>query len=87
MDNVLLMDREDLVFALDQLGVDRTAYSLDGGLPVEKYCLEARRSEWAVYYSERGLRSGERIFASEDAAARYLLDVLRDEPTARVERR
>jgi hypothetical protein len=86
VDIVPLLDRDDLVVELDRLGIDRMAYSLDGGLPGEKYCLEDRRSEWAVYYSERGLRTGERIFATEDAAARYLLGLLRHDPTARVER-
>jgi hypothetical protein len=77
------MDRQSLRAELNRLGIDREAYSLEGGLPVEKYCLEDRRRHWAVYYSERGLRSGERIFDSEDAACRYLLSLLRVDPTAR----
>jgi hypothetical protein len=77
------MDRHELTTALEKIHVDPSAYSLDGGLPVEKYCLEDRPGEWAVYCSERGLRSGERVFASEDAAMRYLFELLRDDPTTR----
>lgn len=77
------MDRNTLREQLDSIGIDPEAYSLDGGLPVEKYCLEDRRSSWAVYYSERGLRSGERVFTSEDEACRYLLGLLERDPTAR----
>ena len=40
-------------------------------------------SRWSVYYSERGQRSGERIFDSEDEACRYLLNLLCNDPSTR----
>ena len=36
---------------------------------------------WSVYYSERGLESGLKLFASEEEACEYLLKLLRDDPT------
>ena len=38
---------------------------------------------WAVYYAERGLRSGERLFVTEHDACSYLLDVVLKDPTTR----
>jgi hypothetical protein len=37
-----LVDRTSLVAELDQMGIEPAAYCLTGGLPVEKYCLEAK---------------------------------------------
>jgi hypothetical protein len=64
------MDRTDLAAALDQLGVDPRADRLGSGSRDERYCLEDQRSAWSVYYSERGLRTRERLFASD-----HLLDL------------
>lgn len=78
------MDREALKALFDAENVDPSAYSLDGGMPFEAYVLEPRASDWAVYYSERGLRSGEVVFQTEDEACAHLLDlVLRDSTTRR----
>jgi hypothetical protein len=76
------MDRKALKAILDAENVDPSAYSLDGATPFEAYVLERRPSDWAVYYSERGLRSGEVIFRVEGDACAHLLDlVLRDSTT------
>ena len=64
-------------------GVGRDSYSLDGGHPAEQYVLDDRRSEWVVYYSERGAESGLRSFATEDLACRYLAGLVLADPTAR----
>jgi len=77
------MDRTDLIRALDQLDVDPRAYCLDDGPRDERYCLEDQRSAWAVYYSERGLRTGERLFADEQEACAYLLTLIDADPTTR----
>jgi hypothetical protein len=49
------LDREALRALLEARGVDQDSYCLDGGHPVERYVLDDRRSEWVVYYSERGI--------------------------------
>jgi hypothetical protein len=77
------LDREGLRAALDAQGVDRDSYCLDGGHPAERYVLDDRRSEWVVYYSELGLESGLRSFATEDLALRYLAGLLLADPTTR----
>lgn len=80
----MVMDRDTVKTLLDAENVDPGAYSLEGGMPFEAYVLERRVSNWAVYYSERGLRSGEVVFNSEDEACSYFLDlVLRDLTTRR----
>jgi hypothetical protein len=52
-------------------------------MPSESYVLEPQGSERAVFYSERGLRTGEEVFASEDEACSRLLDLILRDPTTR----
>lgn len=68
---------ESLARLLDQEGVRRDAYSLVGERPQdESLCVEVIDAAWHVYYAERGLRSGERTFESEDEACEYMADHL-----------
>jgi hypothetical protein len=48
------LDRNRIRQVLDEWGFDPDAYSLEGGHPPERYVIDDRRSEWVVYYSERG---------------------------------
>ncbi|NJP43403.1 hypothetical protein [Actinacidiphila epipremni] len=68
------MNRTEVKNILVSSGVSPDDYSLNGGLPFEAYCLEPRGGTWAVYYSERGRRSSEKVFATEDEACREFLD-------------
>lgn len=78
------MTRDDLRETLAAEGVNPQSYRLNGEHADETYILEPEPIGWAVYYSERGLRSGERLFADEDAACAHLLGViLRDSTTRR----
>jgi hypothetical protein len=77
------MNRDRLKRILDEQGFNPSAYSLFGGHPSEKYVLDDRRSEWVVYYSERGLESGLTAFPSEDLACRHLADLLWRDATTR----
>ena len=78
------MNRKTLKALLDNENIDPKVYSLDGGMPYEAYVLEHRSFDWAVYYSERGLRSGEVVFETEADACSHLLDLLlRDSATRR----
>jgi hypothetical protein len=77
------LDREGLRLVLEAQGVDQDSYCLDGGHPAERYVLDDRGSEWVVYYSERGIESGLRSFATEDLACRYLADLVLADPTTR----
>lgn len=77
------MNRSDLVSAAQREGIRASAYSLDGGLPPERYVLALGEGGWSVYYSERGLRREEHHFDTEDEACSYLLLRLVEDPTTR----
>jgi len=80
------MNQTDLVAALDYLDVDPRAYSLGEGARIEQYCLEDQRSRWCVFYSERGLRTDEHFFPSEEEACAWLFQIIERDPTTRRER-
>ena len=74
------MTKLELKSKLDQAGVYPEAYSLDGGLPNERYVLSQEpNGRREVYYSERGQKSSLRSFDSENAACQFFLNhVLQD---------
>lgn len=85
-----MMDRSALRQFLDREQVDSRSYGLDGASDVsaqdreERYFLEEGPSGWSVYYWERGLRSGEQSFGTEDEACNHLLDLLLRDRTTRM---
>lgn len=80
------MNKEELRKILDAEDISERAYSLEGGNPSERYCLSQNYNIWSVYYSERGLKTGEKIFLNEHEACKYLLEILIADPTTRKER-
>lgn len=78
------MNKAELKTQLEQAGVYAEAYSLDGGLPNERYVLSQEpNGRWDVYYSERGHKNGLRSFDSESAACQFFLDDILKDSTAR----
>lgn len=77
------MNRSSLRELLASEHVRNDAYSLDGDRD-ESMCLEPLAGGWAVYYSERGLRSVERWFETEDEACQFLASRLLADPSNRV---
>lgn len=78
------MDRLELKRVLDQEGFNPQRYSLQGGLPDERYCLDQLADgRWSVYGSERGEKVAERVFTTEHEACQYLLHLLRRDPSAK----
>jgi hypothetical protein len=79
------MNREELKTQLETLRVDPKAYCLwGGGLPNEQLVLNQKEDGlWEVYYSERGQKSGLRVFSSEASAVQYFLDVILHESAVR----
>ena len=73
------MNKAELQKILDDEGVPRSAYDLNGERDTEQLVRShtpgAERS-WAVYYSERGIQSGKREFAAEGDACAYMLGEL-----------
>jgi hypothetical protein len=74
------MNRDDLREALQSKDVRPDAYDLDGRYCEECLGLEKVIDGWVVYYSERGLRTSERHFNTEDEACRYMADHLLRDP-------
>lgn len=72
------MTKSELLQRLRAENVPEQYYSLDGGLPPERYCLARSRTGWEVYYSERGEKSWLKEFASEHEACEHLYKELKD---------
>jgi hypothetical protein len=70
------VNRQRLRALLDSERVRRNAYALDGSVPEEAMCLLPVTGGWTVFYSERGQRSGERWFETEDEACDFLAERL-----------
>ncbi|MGV8082643.1 MAG: hypothetical protein AB2L09_03260 [Coriobacteriia bacterium] len=66
------MTTEQLAERLKCENVPRNYYSLDGGLPLERWCLNNDAGVFEVYYSERGKKEWIAVFADEDDACEYL---------------
>ena len=75
------MTRDSLRKMLRESGIRDQAYDLDGEYVDEAYVLARDGIEWAVFYSERGLRSGLRRFQTETEACEYLRTLLINDPT------
>lgn len=65
------MNRNDLLEILRRENIPENAYSLFGGLPNEKFCIN-KMEYWEVYYSERGIKTQLKKFDTEDKACEYL---------------
>ncbi|MCG8710641.1 hypothetical protein JHU04_003937 [Brenneria sp. 4F2] len=68
------MNKKELKERLVKEKISRSLYSLDGGLPNEKLCLEHENGFWVVYYSERGVKTGMISFLRECEACKYIYD-------------
>ncbi|GAA1576699.1 hypothetical protein GCM10009804_36650 [Kribbella hippodromi] len=69
------MNVQELSALLQSKGVPPGAYSI-GSDSSESYCLLPEQGSWRVYYSERGNRNDERVYANEADACQALLDLL-----------
>ncbi len=78
------MNTKDLREALRKEGIRDDVYDLSGGHLPETYTLAEECGRWVVYYSEKGLESGKRKFASESEACEYFMNELKNDPTAHV---
>lgn len=56
--------------------VPEDAYSLNGGLPNEAYCINREENQWEVYYSERGRKCGLVKFDTESSACDYFQSLI-----------
>lgn len=80
----MTVNRESLKVLLESERVKSDAYSIDGTERDESVCLRTAVGGWSVYYSERGLRSDERLFETEDEACQFIATRLLGNPGNRV---
>jgi hypothetical protein len=71
------MKRDELRNRLTKLGVPSYSYNLDGkGRDDERLCLGFTNNEWSVYYIERGEKTTNKIFMSEEEACQFIYEQL-----------
>ena len=75
------MTKTQLKEYLERSGFNPQTYSLEPGLHADQYVLEENYVVWSVYYSERGIRLGEKIFNNEEEACEYFFEILSKDPT------
>lgn len=70
------MTMQELIIRLKNVGIPDDSYSLTGGMPNDRYCIEEVFGKWQVYYSERGKKYQEKYFTSEEEACEFLYSIL-----------
>ena len=79
MDKNDALNRENLAKKLRIARVPDHMYNLNGkGQTDERFCLKKLDNQWQVYYSERGVKTTNKIFDSEKDACQYIYDQLTD---------
>lgn len=69
------MRKQELKSALIKLGVPATLYSLDcNGRTDECFCLEFEAGKWNVYFRERGVKTTNEEFATEEEACQFIYE-------------
>lgn len=72
-----MMKKEALRNKLIEMGVPSMLYNLDGGGRTdERFCLEFTNNEWRVYFSERGVKTANVKFSSEEEACQFIYEQL-----------
>lgn len=67
------MKKEELSQCLRELGIPAYLYNLeDEGRTDERFCLKYVDNQWRVYFCERGIKTMEENFTSEEAACEYI---------------
>ena len=72
-----IMKVNELCNELNRLEISKELYSIIPlGMPNEKLCLVCE-DEWKIFYSERGSRTGEKAYPSEEEACKAFLEKLK----------
>ena len=75
------MTRRELKQTLDNLGISKKMYSLEGGSGGNKYILsQERMGKWSVYQCEKKLILLKRLFTNERDAYDYFLRAVMSDP-------
>lgn len=78
------MTRQDFFDKIRQMNIRSDAFNLNGQ-GNECYVLSGNGDHWSVYYSERGVETQKNHFGSESVALEYLLEALKNDPSAKLE--
>lgn len=71
------MDKKEFVKMAKKRGIPDFLYNLEGkGRDDERFNIVFVDGKWNVYYSERGNKTTNKFFDTEDEALRYMLDTL-----------
>ena len=74
------MDILDLVKILDEIGVPKRYYSINGDLSSDTYILNEIYGKWeCFYFDEKGNRNNYKIFTNVNDACMYMLSILKAE--------
>lgn len=71
------MNVQELKIIFESEEIPKDMYSFKGGLPNESYCIMPVDGQWEVYYSERGIKSGSKLFDTEEDACLYLYNCVK----------
>lgn len=72
-----MLKKDELRDALTERGIPPILYNLDGnGRTDERFCLEYTNHEWRVYFSERGVKTTNEKFSSEEEACQFIYEQL-----------
>ena len=73
------MDKKEFKRRAQKRGIPDFLYNIDGnGRDDERFCLVYDNEKWNVYYSERGCKTTNIFFNTEDEALQYMLNELSD---------
>ena len=73
------MKQKELEKELKKAGIPENLYNLDGtGRTDERFCLENINNKWYVYFIERGIKTLNEEFESEDGACQFIYKQLLD---------
>lgn len=71
------MDKIQLQLLLEEAGVSGELYNLfENGRNDERFCLLKKENQWQVYFSERGIKTTDKIFATESEACQFIYEQL-----------
>ena len=71
------MNIEQLDQKLKNLGIPKDLYNFDdAGREDERFCIKEKNGIWNVYYKERGEKTTDEYFNSEEEACNFLLKLL-----------
>ena len=79
------MNISELSELLSREGFRPSSYSLGDEIKDEALCLRHDERGWSVFYSERGLQTGKKVFGDESSACIFFIEKIRADPTTRLD--